>query len=102
MLGQAMHEEHFRNHLAKYNTFVEFGSELVTFEQGEDFVTAQIKTANGVETVGCQWLFGSDGASSVTRRLLQIPFLGTTVEERGMVVGDVFVNWDIDRKVSTS
>lgn len=102
MLGQATHEELFRSHLAKHNTFVEFNSELISFEESksEDLVTAKIKTSNGIEIVKAKYLVGADGASSVTRKQLQIPFLGTTEEELGMVTGDVYLDWKIEGNVS--
>lgn len=99
LVSQDKHEALFRSHLAKHNCFVEFGMELVSFEQKDDSVIAHVKTAEGMKTITCQWMIGTDGAHSVIRKQTGIPFLGETLEQQGWVLGDVHMKWKLDRKV---
>jgi 2-polyprenyl-6-methoxyphenol hydroxylase-like FAD-dependent oxidoreductase len=97
---QDRHEALFRSHLEKFNCIVEQGKELVKFEQHDDHVVAYIKTLDsGEEIVHCQWLVGSDGAHSIVRKLLAIPFVGTTEQERQMLTGDILIRGGLDREV---
>lgn len=80
--------------MEKLGTAVEFGSELHTFTQFEDSVTAEIvkRNANGQETIekaDFAWLIGADGAHSIVRKTLGVSFLGETREEQGAVIGDL-------------
>jgi 2-polyprenyl-6-methoxyphenol hydroxylase-like FAD-dependent oxidoreductase len=83
---------------------VEFGKELTRFEQHDDHVVAYLASAHSEEVVHCQWLLGADGARSIVRKQLGIPFLGTTQEELQMLTGDVFIHRGLseDNKVSSS
>ena len=97
---QDRHEALFRSHLKKFNCFVEQGKELVKFEQHDDHVVVYIKTPDsGEEIVHCQWLVGSDGAHSIVRKQLAIPFVGTTEQERQMLIGDILIHGGLDREV---
>jgi 2-polyprenyl-6-methoxyphenol hydroxylase-like FAD-dependent oxidoreductase len=97
---QDRHEALFRSHLEKFNCFVEQGKELIKFEQHDDHVVVYIKTPDsGEETVHCQWLVGSDGAHSIVRKQLAIPFVGTTEQERQMLTGDILIHGGLDREV---
>jgi 2-polyprenyl-6-methoxyphenol hydroxylase-like FAD-dependent oxidoreductase len=83
---------------------VEFGKELTRFEQHDDHVVAYLTSADSEEVVQCQWLLGADGARSIVRKRLGIPFLGTTQEELQMLTGDVFIHGGLseDNKVYNS
>ena len=100
MLGQNYHEKILRSHLEKMGTVVEFGSELRGFEQFEDHVTVRIvRHSDGEESVEetqVPWLVGTDGAHSIVRKTLAIPFLGETREAIEMVVGDIKVKAGLD------
>jgi 2-polyprenyl-6-methoxyphenol hydroxylase-like FAD-dependent oxidoreductase len=74
--------------LARLGGTVEFGSELIDFNQDAEKVTAKIATATGVETITASYLVGADGASSAVRKQLGIEFTGTTDEGERMVIVD--------------
>ena len=100
MLGQHHHEKILRSHLEKLGTTVEFGSELKGFEQFEDRVTVQIvRRSHGeesLEEIEVPWLVGTDGARSIVRKTLALPFLGETRQADEMIVGDIKVNTGLD------
>ena len=68
MLGQSHQEEILRAHLVKAGVPVELNTELVSFEQSADGVTAHIIKHDGgeetTEIVSASWLIGADGAHS--------------------------------------
>ena len=100
MLGQQHHEKILRSHLEKLGTVVEFGSELKRFEQFEDHVTVQIvRRSHGEESLEetqVPWLVGTDGAHSIVRKTLALPFLGETRQADEMIVGDIKVKAGLD------
>ena len=82
-------------------TVVEFGSELREFEQFEDHVTVQIvRRLDGKESVEetqVPWLVGTDGAHSIVRKTLALPFLGETREDDEIIVGDIKVKAGLEK-----
>ena len=100
MLGQQYHEKILRSHLEEMGTIVEFGSELKGFEQFEDYVTVQIvRRSDGeesLEEIDVPWLVGTDGARSIVRKTLALPFLGETRQADEMIVGDIKVRAGLD------
>jgi 2-polyprenyl-6-methoxyphenol hydroxylase-like FAD-dependent oxidoreductase len=100
MLGQNYHEKILRSHLEKMGTTVEFGSELRKFEQFEDYIIVQIvHRIHGeelVEETQVPWLVGTDGAHSIVRKTLALPFLGETREANEIIVGDIQVKAGLD------
>ncbi|KAK0188554.1 FAD binding domain-containing protein [Armillaria mellea] len=95
IIGQDIHEEILRGHLAKYGVDVELGTELVSFEQSPDrVVSCVVKTRDGdrfEESIKSQWIIGAEGAHSVVRKTLGLTFLGETREGDYFVVGDIHV-----------
>ncbi|EMD33646.1 hypothetical protein CERSUDRAFT_117754 [Gelatoporia subvermispora B] len=92
-LGQDWSEGILREHLAKLGCHVELGTELLSFEQHPDHVTARIaKRQDGKdseETVNCHYLVGTDGGKGVVRKQLGLSFLGETRgSEQHIVVAD--------------
>ncbi|WP_037646134.1 FAD-dependent monooxygenase [Streptomyces exfoliatus] len=76
-------------------TTVERGTELLSFTQDEDGVTARLRTAGGVEEearVG--YLIGCDGAHSIVRKQLGLAFEGGAFPEEYMLA-DVETDWDL-------
>ncbi|OCH84203.1 monooxygenase [Obba rivulosa] len=92
-LGQEQTEAILRDHLSKYNGRVELNTELLSFEQYPDRVSARIaKHADGVdteETVDCHYLVGTDGGKGIVRKQLGLSFLGETREDQHIVVADL-------------
>ncbi|EIW78209.1 hypothetical protein CONPUDRAFT_127729 [Coniophora puteana RWD-64-598 SS2] len=95
LLGQNMTEHHLRAQIAKYEVYVELGTELRSFEQDANGVTVHlIKKQQGSEqevdeTVRAQYLVGTDGARSAVRKLLGCTFLGETRDDTRLITGDV-------------
>ena len=81
-------EEALRDRLAELGAQVEFGTALEDFTQDDDGVTAQL---SGGAQVKARLLVGCDGGKSVVRHQAEISFLGETLENFRMMVGDVRV-----------
>ncbi|EIW82579.1 hypothetical protein CONPUDRAFT_120679 [Coniophora puteana RWD-64-598 SS2] len=95
MIGQCGFEGYIRSHLAKYGCEPELGTELTTFEQDENGVTAHLSKNDGnKETVHVQYLIGTDGARGATRKGLGLSFTGNTPDTFRMLVGDVRMTCD--------
>ena len=61
---------------------IEWRTELVGFTQDAEGVTATLRRADGQEeTVRAGWLVGCDGAHSVVRHTLDIPFAGRSYSQ---------------------
>ncbi|KAF9485253.1 pentachlorophenol 4-monooxygenase [Pholiota conissans] len=95
-LGQDSLDKILRAELAKYGCEVEFGTELVNFEQFDDRVEVKLlkHMQNGAEPItenpNYDWLIGADGVKSVVRRQLGLKLLGETITEK-FVTGDAKV-----------
>ena len=77
--------------LAQGGADVRFGHALTGLRQTDDGVTALVKTPDGGEEAFMgRWLIGADGANSVVRQALDIPFEGFTWDERFLVVSTPF------------
>ncbi|KAI0635066.1 FAD binding domain-containing protein [Trametes polyzona] len=97
LVGQFVLEGILRNHLAELGVQVELATELVSFEQDADGVTAILKHADGTEnetteTFRAAYVIGADGARGVTRRQIGASFEGTTKDADGQVWADVYVD----------
>src|SRR6202451_3642020 len=88
MVPQFRTEAVLRDRLAELGHRPHFGSELTAFEQDAEGVTAQVKSADGEETVRASYLVGMDGGRSYVRHELNIEFPGKTLGVRA-VVADV-------------
>lgn len=97
MIPQFLTERLMRERLAEFGHQVEFGYELVGFEQGEDGVTARIVGPAGAEAVRTRYLIGADGGRSFVRGALDVGFPGKTLGVRAMVA-DVALT-GLDREV---
>ncbi|MFI9063279.1 FAD-dependent monooxygenase [Streptomyces sp. NPDC053429] len=86
LIGQWQIEQALRDRLAQLGVRVEYGCALAALTQDADGVRAEL--ADG-RVVAARYLAGCDGGRSTTRRLLGIPFEGSTREEPAMVLGDV-------------
>jgi 3-(3-hydroxy-phenyl)propionate hydroxylase len=61
---------------------VSWARSLRSFTPDDDGVTVDLNGAAGPSTVRARWVVGSDGGRSLTRRLLDVPFEGTTSPTR--------------------
>ena len=81
--------------------FIELGTQLLSFEHLEDRVFTHLATqSGGKETVEFKWLVGTDGAHSVVRKGLGIPFEGETRDTEYVITGDISVTSKLSREVS--
>ncbi|KAL1679499.1 FAD binding domain-containing protein [Schizophyllum commune] len=92
VMGQDRFEALLYEHLAKHGCEVERGTELRSFTQDADKVTAELVKAGGsVETADFEFLVGCDGGHSNVRHGLGLAFLGETLHEKPMMLGDIEV-----------
>ncbi|MFF3322949.1 FAD-dependent monooxygenase [Streptomyces sp. NPDC002889] len=95
VLPQYETERLLDDHLARWDTRIERGTELVSFEQDADGVTSRLTTSTGDEQeLRSRYLIGCDGAHSVVRRTLGLAFEGSAFPEEYML-GDVEVDWSL-------
>ncbi|KAI9021075.1 monooxygenase FAD-binding protein [Hyaloraphidium curvatum] len=76
--------------LVEHGGGVQYGTEVVSLEQQGDSVTCVL--ADGT-TISAQFVVGCDGAHSIVRKLLGIPFEGGRFEPKFML-GDVELDWE--------
>ena len=90
-LPQSETERILSEHLRQKNVEIERRTSLISFEQSELEICAQISLPNGEgEEVHADWLVGCDGAHSRVRDLLKLQFTGKTYELH-FLLGDVHV-----------
>lgn len=71
---------------------MEWLTELASFSQSDSGISATLKHLDKEETIETDWLIGADGASSLVRKRLDIPFGGETYKE-SLFVLDCKINW---------
>ena len=86
-------EQYKLNHLlhdwlgAQGGADLRFGHAITSLRQNDDCVIALVETPDGgEEAITGRWLIGAEGANSVVRQALNIPFEGFTWDERFLVV----------------
>ncbi|WP_405967453.1 FAD-dependent monooxygenase [Streptomyces sp. NBC_00015] len=94
-LPQYETERLLEEYVAGLGTSIERGTELLSFAQDQDGVTARLRTASGTEEeVRTGYLIGCDGAHSTVRKGLGLGYEGAAFDEEYML-GDVEADWDI-------
>ncbi|HZT99166.1 MAG TPA: FAD-dependent monooxygenase, partial [Ktedonobacteraceae bacterium] len=97
MIPQQTTEAILTDFLVRRGGTIERGVELVALTQREDHVEAVLRSVNGKEErCLCRFLIGCDGAHSCVRKLLDVPFVGKTVEHR-FATGNVRMHGDFPR-----
>ncbi|MDR6974599.1 2-polyprenyl-6-methoxyphenol hydroxylase-like FAD-dependent oxidoreductase [Streptomyces sp. 3330] len=95
VLPQYETERLLEDHVAGLGTSVERGTELLSFTQDPDGVTARLRTASGAEEeVRAGYLIGCDGAHSTVRKGLGLDYAGAAFDEEYML-GDVETDWGL-------
>ena len=95
MLEQSKNEELLYNYLRSQGRDVWWKTELESFSQDENGVTARVKTESGEsQMIAAKFLVGCDGASSPVRHGLGLTFEGSTFE-RLFYVADARVDWEL-------
>lgn len=64
---------------------VRFGVEVTGLRERRDRVEVAVRGAGGADVLGAAYAVGCDGARSVVRRLLAVPFPGRTLPDRFLV-----------------
>jgi 2-polyprenyl-6-methoxyphenol hydroxylase-like FAD-dependent oxidoreductase len=85
MVPQFLTERVMRGRLAELGHRVEYGTELVSFTQDVEGLTARLKNAAGTHTTRARYLVGADGGRSFVRHALDIGFPGKTLGVRALV-----------------
>ncbi|WP_246430584.1 FAD-dependent oxidoreductase [Streptomyces rectiverticillatus] len=94
-LPQYETERILEKYVAGLGTAIERGTELLSFTQDADGVTARLRTASGAdEEVRARYLVGCDGAHSTVRKGLGRAFEGAAFPEEYMPA-DVETDWDL-------
>ncbi|MDV3126730.1 FAD-dependent oxidoreductase [Mycobacterium sp. 21AC1] len=99
MLRQPQVEALLRGRLAALGVTVERGVALTALTQGPGEVEVELRHGDGsTEQARVPWLIGCDGAHSVVRHQLDIPFIGQAFEEN-FAVADVEMDWSLPHDV---
>lgn len=85
MLPQFLTERVMRERLAELGASVEFGCELVGFEQDDEGISARVIGRAGEERIRARYLVGADGGHSFVRSALGIGFPGKSLQVRALV-----------------
>lgn len=93
-LPQYETERILEEYVAGLGTRVERGTELLSFTQDADGVTARLDGDSGPEELRARFLIGCDGAHSTVRKGLGLSFEGGTFAEEYMLA-DVVADWDL-------
>ena len=95
MLEQSKNEELLYRYVQRHGREVWWKTELESFSQDENGVTARVKRDSGEsQTITGKYLVGCDGASSPVRHGLGLTFEGSTFE-RLFYVADARVDWEL-------
>jgi phenol 2-monooxygenase len=97
VLRQKYQEEIFRRRLKELGVALEAPVELIGVDVAENMpsdgyrITATVKNglSGDISTIKCKYLIGADGGRSFVRQALQIPFDGTTSEDKWVRVDGV-------------
>ncbi|KAG2153642.1 FAD binding domain-containing protein [Suillus bovinus] len=92
LIGQQLLDVILRRHLEKFSCTVEMGTELRSFEQSDEGVTAVLSKDGISETFDAKWVIGADGAKGIVRKQLGLTFLGETRGDVRLVLGDICLN----------
>ncbi|MFD0065289.1 FAD-dependent monooxygenase [Streptomyces sp. NPDC056690] len=94
-LPQYETERLIEEYVGGLGTFIERGTELLSFTQDEDGVTALLRSDSGAEEeLRVRYLVGCDGAHSTVRKGLGLSFEGGAFDE-GYMLADVEADWDM-------
>ncbi|SDF00246.1 2-polyprenyl-6-methoxyphenol hydroxylase [Mucilaginibacter pineti] len=82
MYQQSKNERLLLDYLTLNCCPVYWNTSLLNITQNASGVTAQLQNGEAVQTLTCNWVIGADGAHSVVRKQLQIPFTGDTYQHK--------------------
>jgi 3-(3-hydroxy-phenyl)propionate hydroxylase len=76
---------------------VQFSRRLLDFEQGADGVTLKVEAPFEIETYRADYVIAADGANSLARKLLGVPFDGFTYPEKFLTLSTA---WPVEAAIS--
>jgi 2-polyprenyl-6-methoxyphenol hydroxylase-like FAD-dependent oxidoreductase len=82
MYQQSKNERLLLDYLTLNCCPVYWNTSLLTLKQHNGQVTVQLQTGEDTQTITCNWLIGADGAHSLVRKQLAIPFNGDTYQHQ--------------------
>ncbi len=85
MSPQFRTEAILRDRLAELGHSVEYGTEIVRFQQNSKEVKAWLRTAKSQQTIKAKYLIGADGGRSFVRHALAVGFPGDSLPYRAIV-----------------
>lgn len=94
IVEQGRHESLLYDYMRTNGRDVEWQTELVSFQQNEASVTAEVRKPDGTTgNINAKYMVACDGAKSRVRNSLGLEFSGSTFE-RMFYVADVQLDWD--------
>ena len=94
-LEQSKNDQLLYNYLKQNGKIVHWQTELKSFSQTDEKVTAQVKTVDGTfQRIEANYLVGCDGPKSPVRNALGLEFRGSTFE-RVFYVADAKITWKL-------
>lgn len=101
IVEQGKHEKLLHEHIAANGRDVKWRTELESFTQDNDGVTAIVRdSADESHTIEAKFLVACDGAKSPVRHSLGLTFEGSTFE-RMFYVADVDIDWSLGHDALT-
>ncbi len=92
IVEQGKHEKLLYEYITSHGHDVMWNTELLSFEQNAEAVTATLTTQGSSVTITAKYLVACDGAKSPVRHALGLKFEGSTFE-RMFYVADVDIDW---------
>jgi 2-polyprenyl-6-methoxyphenol hydroxylase-like FAD-dependent oxidoreductase len=94
MHEQSKTEKNFIDFLKKYDKHITYDTEVVSLTEKDEEIEAVLKHDGKEETITAMWVIGADGAHSLVRHTLGIPFAGKTYKQ-SLFVMDCKVETDL-------
>jgi len=94
--GQDVTERLLEAHLTELGVPVEHGTEVLSYDEGEESATVTVRTNNGrEEAVTARWVVSAEGSRSVVRRDLGLDFAGEKYLGYRIHIADVHARWTL-------
>lgn len=95
-LEQFRTEDLLAEHAVRLGINIERETTMTSFNAEGDCVSVTVQRTNGTEeTIRARYLVGCDGAHSVTRKSLGLPFEGATMTSDHFAVAYLPIEWDL-------
>jgi len=94
MIGQNIIERLLIEHLQRVGIKVERPHAVISFEQDDDGVAVTLlHPDDSQEVIHARWLISADGANSLIRKTLGIPFIGERNAQMDFIQADAHIRW---------